>query len=796
MTTTVSKTFCALCVSRCGATATVADGRLVSLDPDPDHPTGRALCPKGRAAPELVADPDRLTTPLRRRGPKSGPADWEPIGWDEALDTVAERLTELAARGGPESVAFTNSSPSTSALSDSVAWIGRLRKAFGSPNYNLSMELCGWGRYLASQYVFGAAVPGDYMPDLQRAQCILFWGYNPVTSRVAHAVETTDALRRGAKLVVVDPRRVGFAGRADHWLQVRPGTDGALALALAGELLRNGWYDASFVESWTNAPLLVRADTDRLLRLADVEPGAAEDEMATWDAAEGRPVGYQPAEGRYRGTPALSGSYTVETADGPVTCRPVLDLVRSLCDEYPPHVAERITGVPADAITATARTLAEARPTAFYFWSGVEQQTGVTQFARAMGLLYALIGDFDRPGGNVAFGSPAQGEIGGDDLLPRAQRAKAIGRADRPAGPTRFGHTNSADIYRAILHDDPYPVRGLVSFGSNLLMAHADGTTGVAALRKLDFHMHADIFLNPTAELADIVLPVATPFETEALKIGFEINDRARSWIQLRSPLVEPAGHARSDVDIVFDLACRLGLGEHFWDGDVEAAYRAQLDPTGVALDDLRANPGGVAAATTTRHRKFEEPGQDGAPTGFRTPSRKIELHSDQLADHGYPALPVYEPPAVSPAGSPEVAADFPLILTSAKEKDLLESQNRSVPALRRLVPDPVLEIHPATAAARSIGDGDWVTITTPVAEAIAKAVHNEALAEDVVCGRHGWWQACGELDAPGFPATGPGTANYNLLIGADDVDPVSGSVPLRSYLCEVARLAAQPRSS
>ena len=101
------------------------------------------------------------------------------------------------------------------------------------------MELCGWGRYMATQYTFGASVPGAYMPDLENAGCILFWGYNPNLARLVHATATLEALKRGARLIVVDPRRTGIAKKADLWLQVRPGTDAALALGIAGVMIAN-----------------------------------------------------------------------------------------------------------------------------------------------------------------------------------------------------------------------------------------------------------------------------------------------------------------------------------------------------------------------------------------------------------------------------------------------------------------------------------------------------------------------------------------------------------------------------
>src|SRR4051794_30364871 len=177
--------YCALCISHCGSIAVVEDGRFVALEPDPSHPTGQALCGKGRAAPDLVYHPDRLLYPLRRTRPKGDPdPGWQRISWDEALDVISNRLRQLAAHG-PECVVFSASSPSTSASADSVVWIDRLRHAFGSPSLCAAMELCGWGRFLATTYTYGASVPGNYMPDLENAGCILFWGYNPNVARLA-----------------------------------------------------------------------------------------------------------------------------------------------------------------------------------------------------------------------------------------------------------------------------------------------------------------------------------------------------------------------------------------------------------------------------------------------------------------------------------------------------------------------------------------------------------------------------------------------------------------------------------
>jgi anaerobic selenocysteine-containing dehydrogenase len=331
-------------------------------------------------------------------------------------------------------------------------------------------------------------------------------------------------------------------------------------------------------------------------------------------------------------------------------------------------------------------------------------------------------------------------------------------------------------------------VRGLVGFGANLLLAHADGGRGRKALAALDFYVHADLFMNPTAELADIVLPAASAFEREALKIGFEVSAEAQSLVQLRQRVVEPRGEARSDTEIVFDLACRLGLGSHFWDGDIETAYRYQLSPSGLSLDVLRANPGGVRVPLQPRYRKFAEQ-QDGIPQGFATPTRKIELYSETLLAHGYPPLPEYEEPQVSPYSRPDLAERYPLILTCAKHTLFCESQHRALPSLRRHALDPEVELHPEAAAERGINPGDWVRIETPEGSVRARARLNASLEPRVVCGQHGWWQACPEIGAPGYDPFGADGANLNLIIGNAALDPISGSVPHRAYLCQVNRI-------
>jgi anaerobic selenocysteine-containing dehydrogenase len=783
--------YCALCISRCGSIARVQDGRFVALEPDPSHPTGKALCAKGRAAPELVYHRERLLYPLMRTRPKTDPdPGWQRISWDQALELTAPRLRAIAAEHGPESVVFSSVSPSTSAIADSVHWVQRLMRAFGSPNFCSSMELCGWGR-LSTVYTFGAPIglPGGPTPDIDNAGCILFWGYNPSGARIAHATSTVAAMKRGAKLIVVDPRRAGLAARADVWLRPRPGSDGALALGIARVMIERGWYDEAFVRDWTNGPLLVRSDIGRLLTERDLVPGGHENRYVTWDTETDQPLVYDASTRRLArdgARPALFGEYTVATPSGDVPCRPVFQLVADRCRQFGPQEVESVAWVTPDEVERAAQVLWESRPVAYFAWTGLEQHTNATQTVRALALVYALTGSYDSRGGNVQFPAVPSLDVAGADLITPAQHAKALGHTERPIGPAAWDFVTTDDLYRAIQEDTPYPVRGLVGFGANLLVAHADPLRGRDALSRLDFMVHADLFMNPTAELADVVLPVATPFEREGLKIGFEISAEAQSHVQLRPHVVEPRGETRSDTDIVFDLAVRLGLGQHFWNGDIEAAHRAQLAPSGLSLETLREHPEGVRVPLATRYRKFAEE-REGVVTGFATPTGRVELWSERFLDHGYSPLPDFDEPMISPRARPDLVARYPLILTCAHNGHFCESQHRAIPSLRKLSRDPEVELHPDAASARGITDGDWVRIETPDGAVRARARFNATIDPRVAVAQHGWWQGCDELGAPAYDPFSELGANLNLAIGNWAVDPIGGSVPHRSYLCQIA---------
>lgn len=768
MATVETQGFCTLCRSRCGTVNVIENDRLVAVKPNPAHPTGKALCPKGRAAPEIAHSARRLRTPLRRTTPK-GAADpgFVPISWDEALAEIADKLGRFRAESGAESVAFAVTSGSSSSTSDSLDWIQRFVRGFGSPNTVFSTEICNWHKDHAHAFTFGCGLP---TAEYRNADLILLWGHNPANVWLAQAEAIGAARARGARLVAIDPRRNGSARDADLWLRIRPGTDGALALGLARWLIVNRAYDAAFVRDWTNATFLVREDDGHFLRPADI--GLAGDGYLVWSQRTGAPA----AASDGLADAALSGRFEVEADGRTIVCRTGFDHYVSATEPYDPATVERITGIPANEIEELARAISDAKSVCYHGWTGIGQHTNASQTERAIATLYALTGYFDAPGGNVrmpALPAPALHSVA---MIKPETRARTLGLAERPLGPPADGWITSTDFYDAVLTGEPYRLRALFAFGSNILVSHPAPERGREALKALEFQVHCDMFLNPTAEMADIVLPVSSPWEHEALRLGFEISPEAQELVQLRPQMIPRQGEARSDMWIVFQLGKRLGMGELFFDGDVEKGFAHLLAPLGLDLAALRAMPEGIRVPLVHSYRKYRA-------TGFATQTGKAELYSELLHRHGYPPVPRFVEPAERRGD------DFPLTLFSVNNGYFCHSQHRGITTLRRRREEPMAEIHPALAHRRGIVAGGWMMVRTRQGAIRMRVAFNDALAEDVVASDYGWWQPAPDLGLPGYlpDETRPLGSSFNAVISERARDPLSGSLALRSFACDVA---------
>ncbi len=765
MSTERPRGYCALCISRCGCIGTVEDGVLTRVDPDPSHPTGQALCVKARAAPEAVYHPDRILHPLRRTRPKDGgDPGWQAITWDEALDLIADQARAARVRHGPRGLAFGVATPSGTAVADSFAWIHRLAHACKSPNLVFATENCNWHKDFSPALTFGAGIG---MPDYENTGCILLWGFNPATSWLAQATAAREAKKRGAKLIVIDPRRAGLAASADLWLRPRPGSDGALAMGLANLLLETGRFDRDFVAAWSDAPFLVSERDGRALTGADLEQGGDPESFVVWDETKDAAVAapQRPPNGAGDGLDgtrlALRGNYRVMTVRGPVACRPAFELYAERCRAWPAGRVAEVTGVPAEQLAAAADLIAGHGPLSFFTWTGTCQHTNATQTGRAIATLYALSGCLDAPGGNVWFTRPPLADVAGFEQVAPGERALTLGLAERPLGPPGKGWITTRDLFRAIARGEPYPVSCFISFGSNFLLSKPDTRLAEEALRQLDFFVLAELFETPSARHADLLLPVCSAWEREGLQAGFQVGGAAEAHVQLRPAFVPPRGESRSDTWIVFELAKRLDLADAFFGGDPEAGLAHVLAPAGLSVAALRAERRGISLALETRYRKYRR-------DGFATPSGRLEFFSARLRAAGQDPLPDFVAPAAPRAPG------FPLTLTTAKWPQYCHSQQRNLPSLRRRMPDPLVEIHPQTAAARGIRDGDWVTVSTALASMRARARLDRHLAPEVVCAQYGWWQ---------FP---DGAGDANRLIDGEYFDPVAGSNSLRCWPCEL----------
>lgn len=785
----IKEGYCTLCRSRCGSLNHVLDGRLVAVSPNPTHPTGAALCAKGRAAPELIESPLRLTKPLKRTTPRGADSPgWVEIEWSEALDTIAKRLGTIRRETGAETVAFAVTTPSGTPMVDSFEWVERFIRCFGSPNLIYAVEICGWHKDFAQALTYGRGIGAA---DYDNADAIVLWGHNPTRTWLAQATRIAEAHKRGAIVAVVDPKRGGAGESADLWLGIRPGADGALAMGAIRHLLINRSYDDVFVRQWTNAPMLVDLATGRLLRARDLWPDGAADSFVLL-RPDGSPVAHDTREALMRPQDiVLDGEATLQGADGrAIACATVMRLLAREAAAFTPEHVAGITGLATDDL-ARFYALFEGSPRlAYHSWTGVGQHSNATMIERAIGTLYALTGASDRIGGNLWTSPPPFRAVNDYALLPEAQRRKALGLAELPLGPPAKGWITARDFCRSVLEGEPYRVRALMSFGTNFVVSQGDSARNRAALQALEFHVHVDMFMNPTAEQADIVLPASMPWEREALRLGFEITQAAVEHIQLRQAMVPPRSDVRADYDIAFDLACRLGHAEAFFGGSIEAGWNHQLEPLGLSVAQLRKAPGGIRVPQLNPERKYAAVRKEGGVAGFPTASRRVEIYSEQLLALGHPALPRHVEPA-SAEGRP---AELPLLLSTAKSGWFVHSSHRHVASLRRKAPEPSVELSPADAQARGITAGDWVIIRTHDGEARLRAKLDPTLPTGTVIAEFGWWQACTPLGRSGGAITGAATCNINAILSDRDRDPISGSVPLRAVACEIARDEAASR--
>jgi anaerobic selenocysteine-containing dehydrogenase len=417
--------------------------------------------------------------------------------------------------------------------------------------------------------------------------------------------------------------------------------------------------------------------------------------------------------------------------------------------------------VPAAKIREAARLYATTKPAKLHLsGNSTTHHTNGVQNHRAVILLAAITGNFEVTGGNRMFGH-AKYQPNDITLHERVKdMPPGVGSKRFPIWTSRYREMQSNAIVDQIESGQPYPIKAVFSAGL-CKQFFANSNRMAEAFKKLDFIAVTEYFQTPGTQLADIVLPIASWLERHILLTDYG------GVAKLIQPAIQPVGECRTEWGIYSGLAERLGFGDLFWGGSFEKCADYILKPLEITFGDLQRHPEGIKLPTQLRPEKSYE------KTGFKTPSGKVEIACATLAEHGLDALPTYKEPPESPLSRPDLAEKYPLVMTSgARVMAYTHSQFRNIPRLRKLMPDPLVDINPADASPRGIKTGDTVTVSSPRGSIRVKANVTDAILAGVISLPHHW----------------PGEANVNLLVDDRTLDPISGFIPCKSQLCQVSK--------
>jgi len=694
----VRKSICTICdpMTQCGIDLYVKDGKIIKVEGSEAHPYNRGtLCVKGAATRQYVYHEDRLKTPLKRVGPR-GSGQFASISWDEALATIAEKFNSIKSELGPESVVFF-----AGYTKYFRPYLKRLAHSFGSPNYMTESSTCAMATAISQILTFGQ--PGQ--PDIANCNCLLVWSSNPFHTNPGNARAILRGKERGMKLIVVDPRETPTTSRADIHLQVRPGTDGALALAMANVIIEEKLYDQDFVSTHT--------------------------------------YGFEE--------------------------------YREYVQAFTPEKGEELTGVPAGKIRAAARMYASIKPSAIMpSASPVVHHTNGVQNYRAIFSLVGLTGNYDIYGGNLVK-PPSFIHMPGliktrehDFIQPRPWNSMAprVGSEQFPVWTELIDEAQAMYLPFQIRSGKPYPIKAVIGFGLNYRM-WPDSRGLLDSLNQLDLFVNVDIFMTETCKYADIILPACTSVERS------ELRCYNMGYIIFTQPAIPPLFDSRSDVDIIYELANRLGLDDPLFQSGYEASVDWILEPAGITVAELKKHPGGMFVPNP-----IQVPERKYLKNGFRTPSGKLEFKSKLLEKYagrsGYDALPVYRPPGLSKEATPELAKEYPFILnTGSRLPMFVHTRTFRLTWTSSLRPNhPAADINPEDACRLGVEQDNLIRITTPVGSIVVKANITRMVQPGVVHMLHGHPEA-----------------DVNLLFDGNYLDPISGFPGFKSALCKIEKV-------
>jgi len=452
---------------------------------------------------------------------------------------------------------------------------------------------------------------------------------------------------------------------------------------------------------------------------------------------------------------------------------------------YTPAWAESVTGVPAAQLESVAREYAACPRAAIDTGNGLEHAPSAGDAIRAVAMLMAVTGHLDRPGTNLLRLPPKKGPK--DILLRERYTPDMVGRMVGPEFPAVFQpfmEGTTCAYYRileSVLTGEPYPVRAVIAPGTQPIPSTRGTKQVLRALERLDFFVVADVARTAETPWADIVMPVATSYETDH---PFQLTP---GWLMPFNRVVPPVAGTKSMIEFFLDLGVAMGYGDDFWQGDVAACMDEQLEPMGLTMEALRREPTGARLASPPPEyekydRVFRRPSFR-LDKGPFLPQGKVALYSTLFKEAGYAPMPEWREPPESLTATPQLAAQYPLLLSDYHtSKNYSASWLRNVPLLREIQPEPTLHIHPDAARPRGIATGDRVRVTSPHGWIQVRAELYPGIRPDTVMLLHGWWQGCRELGMEDLPLA-DGGANVNVLYSVD---------PDRAYDPLVTAMASQ----
>ena len=733
------------CTGSCGQLAFVRDDKVVKIQQAADFPDtvyNPRGCMKGLSYHLQIYNDDRVLKPLIRTGER-GSGEFREATWEEALDLVASKLTDIGEAFGWDSIHVFGQVPGSGYIHKGANY--RACATLGM-THGTSFDLNG-DLPMGMPITFGVQNAEHEAKDWANSKFLLLIGSNPLETRIPDAHFLFDAAERGARLVVVDPNFSSTASKADTWLQITPGTDAAFALALAQVIVADGLADLDFMRAYSDAPLLVRADNGKRLLEADIVGASDPNRYAVWDSAANE-VAFVELD--RLGTPdgvdaALEGTYSVTLADGSqVEVTPGFVHVVAELQKWTPESTEAITGLAPGMVRSVARAYATESPAAILMGAGSNHWYHGDLQGRALGLCAALTGNIGKSGGGFSV------YVG--QYKVRVKWAPWVNFGDVKAkivpsiyflrGPTPDMHP-----------DVPYPKNGykaLVCTFANMFVQAPDVNTLYETLDGLDLIVTVDHQMTDTAKYADVVFPATTWYE----KLDLAATP-LHPFLQLQQPAIPPVGESKSELWMWQQLIQRIdpALAEQHWQHDEVDAIRmilAEGGPAeGITYEQLQQGP--VRLNVPDPDIPFGDQIQNLTPfppqslpvaiekTRAFVPTGRMEFYKDfdrflELGEQ----VPTYLPPHDDEVNDP---TEYPLRLLTPHSKWRIHSSFGNNPWMEEIHggKPPVL-IHPDDASARNIDDGDEIEVANKRGRVVAWAHVTEGAKRGAVTLHEGWW--------------------------------------------------------